>query len=54
MYFERGKMAEEVNTTGRGIGLVVARNIINAHGGRIWAESLGSDKGTKFTIELPA
>ena len=54
MYFERGKIAEEVNTTGRGIGLVVARNIINAHGGRIWAESLGSDKGTKFTIELPA
>src|SRR3989344_3749006 len=54
MYFERGKIAEEVNTTGRGIGLVVARNIINAHGGRIWAESLGNGKGTKFTIELPA
>jgi len=53
MYFERGKIAEEVNTTGRGIGLVVARNIINAHGGRIWAESLGNGKGTKFTIELP-
>ena len=53
MYFERGKIAEEGNTTGRGIGLVVARNIINAHGGRIWAESLGNGKGTKFTIELP-
>ena len=53
MYFERGKIAEEINATGRGIGLVVTKNIINAHGGRIWAESEGDGKGSRFVIELP-
>ncbi len=52
-YFQRGKEAEKLYTTGRGIGLVVTKNIIQAHGGRIYAESKGSDKGARFTIELP-
>ncbi len=51
-YFSRGKEAEKVYTTGKGIGLVLAKNIIEAHNGRIWAESEGRGKGSKFTIEL--
>jgi len=53
-YFERGKEAEKLYTTGRGIGLAVTKNIISAHNGRIYAESEGRGKGAKFFIEIPA
>ncbi|MBN8580396.1 MAG: HAMP domain-containing protein [Anaerolineae bacterium] len=37
---------------GSGIGLTIARHIIEAHGGRIWAESLGDGRGSTFTFSL--
>ena len=52
-FFERGKEAEKVYTTGRGIGLYIAKNIVEAHQGKIWAESEGKSKGSTFYIELP-
>ena len=48
-----GKEAEKIYTTGRGIGLYIAKNIIEAHRGKIWGESKGKDKGSTFYIELP-
>ena len=38
---------------GGGIGLTIARRIINRHGGEIWAVS-SLDKGSTFTFRLPA
>jgi signal transduction histidine kinase len=38
---------------GTGFGLYVAKKIISAHGGRIWAESEGEGKGSTFFVELP-
>jgi signal transduction histidine kinase len=40
---------------GAGLGLSNARRIIEAHGGRIWAESPypGPENGAKFTFTLP-
>lgn len=42
---------------GAGLGLPIAKGIIEAHGGRIWAESTGYDEetlpGSTFHIELP-
>jgi len=37
-----------------GIGLFVAREIITAHRGRVWAESAGPGYGSTFFVELPA
>ena len=51
--FERGKEAEKLYTTGRGIGLYISKNFIEAHQGKIWAESEGKGKGSTFYIELP-
>lgn len=39
---------------GSGIGLTIARSIVEAHGGHIWAESPGEGKGSTFFITLPA
>lgn len=53
-YFQRGKEAEKIYTTGRGLGLAIAKNIIQAHQGRIYAESDGRDKGARFVVEMGA
>jgi len=39
---------------GSGIGLTIARALVEAHGGRIWAESAGEGQGSTFTFTLPA
>lgn len=51
--FERGAEAKRVYTTGRGIGLYLASQIIKAHNGKIRVESKGKYKGSAFFIELP-
>lgn len=38
---------------GLGIGLSIAKALVEAHGGRIWAESAGLNKGATFTFSLP-
>ncbi len=38
---------------GSGIGLTIAKHIVEAHGGRIWAESAGRGKGSSFAFTLP-
>jgi signal transduction histidine kinase len=37
---------------GSGIGLTIARHLIEVHGGRIWAESKGDGQGSTFTFSL--
>lgn len=52
--FTRAPDASKTNILGTGLGLYVARKMIEAHHGRIWAESAGQNKGSSFFIELDA
>ena len=39
--------------SGTGLGLYISKSIVQAHGGKMWAESNPDGKGAKFTFTLP-
>lgn len=49
-----GKESTKVNVDSTGFGLYIVKNIIVGHHGRVWAESDGAGKGSRFVVELPA
>jgi signal transduction histidine kinase len=51
--FYRGEKSRSRATGGAGLGLAIARGIVEAHGGRIWAES-NSGQGARIRFTLPA
>lgn len=51
--FTRATNAVQRNYPGLGIGLAVSRAIVSEHGGCIWVESEGLDRGTCFHVVLP-
>ena len=50
--FSRFDTEDERGDTG--LGLAICKGIVEAHGGRIWAESDGPGLGARFTFTLPA
>ncbi len=48
-----GKESIKVNVHSTGYGLFIAKQVVESHGGKIWAESDGAGKGSRFIIELP-
>ena len=51
--FSRAEDASKANIIGTGLGLYIARQLIETQKGKVWAESEGEGKGATFTIELP-
>lgn len=48
-----GKESIKVNVDSTGYGLFIAKQVVEAHGGTIRAESAGSGKGSEFIVEFP-
>ena len=51
--FSRGD-GDKVNVSGSGLGLYLAKKIIEDHGGKIWVESSGAGQGSTFFVQLKA
>ena len=48
------KFVTKSETGGTGLGLFICKSIVEAHGGKIWAENNKSEKGATFSFCLPA
>jgi signal transduction histidine kinase len=54
--FDRFRQADASMTrsvSGLGLGLALVRDLVGMHGGRVRAESAGTDRGARFTVTLP-
>ncbi|HEY4496676.1 MAG TPA: sensor histidine kinase, partial [Candidatus Paceibacterota bacterium] len=51
--FYRSPDVIKIIPDGAGLGLFIAKHIIEAHNGRLWAESDGIGKGSSFHVILP-
>lgn len=54
--FDRFRQADSTTTRpygGLGLGLAIVQHLVEQHGGSIWADSEGEEKGATFTVNLP-
>lgn len=51
--FYRADKSRSRQSGGSGVGLTIARHLVEAHGGELWAESDGPGSGSRFSFTLP-
>ena len=49
---ERYGMGLDIDINGSGLGLYISKEIVDLHGGKIWVESKGRNKGSTFIVKL--
>ena len=52
-HFQRIESSQAGKIEGTGLGLFLTKRLVDLHGGRIWCESEGVDKGSTFAFTLP-
>ena len=52
--FEQVESSASRKYQGSGLGLSLTKRLVELHGGKIWAESEGQGKGSKFILVIPA
>jgi histidine kinase len=52
-FYRADKSRSRAAGGGSGIGLTIAKHLVEAHGGKIWVESAGIGKGSAFSFTLP-
>ena len=52
-FYRADRSRSRQNGGGSGIGLTIAQSLVEAHGGKIWADSEGKGHGSTFTFTLP-
>lgn len=53
LLFRKFSQVHESGGRGTGLGLAICKGIVEAHGGRIWAESAGQGEGATLSFTLP-
>jgi len=49
----RDENSLKININSTGFGLSFAKDVVEAHHGRVWAESAGINKGSTFCLDFP-
>jgi two-component system phosphate regulon sensor histidine kinase PhoR len=52
--FTRGDGMARINPNGAGLGLYIAKKMVEGHHGQVWVESAGAKQGSAFHVVLPA